>query len=175
MMRSLSGKEEYELITILEKLIDKKLIREVIRAESVAFQFSHQKILEYVYGELSLTKRRILHEKISCCLERRLSGTSADNALYTKLMYHSRRAGNERKYLKYYVEYVYNYLNLSHEYYPVLGGETLPTDAETTFGLIRRTEPASFASSRTSKRRCRPIRANSTRATSTDSCRITTT
>ena len=89
MMRSLSGKEEYELITILEKLIDKKLIREVIRAESVAFQFSHQKILEYVYGELSLTKRRILHEKISCCLERRLSGTSADNALYTKLMYHS--------------------------------------------------------------------------------------
>ena len=60
MMRSLSGKEEYELITILENLIDKKLIREVIRAESVAFQFSHQKILEYVYGELSLTKRRIL-------------------------------------------------------------------------------------------------------------------
>ena len=135
MMRSLSGKEEYELITILEKLIDKKLIREVIRAESVAFQFSHQKILEYVYGELSLTKRRILHEKISCCLERRLSGTSADNALYTKLMYHSRRAGNERKYLKYYVEYVYNYLNLSHEYYPVLGGETLPTDAENDLRL----------------------------------------
>lgn len=67
----------------MEKLIDKKLIREVIRAESVAFQFSHQKILEYVYGELSLTKRRILHEKISCCLERRLSGTSAGQcALY---------------------------------------------------------------------------------------------
>ena len=73
MMRSLSGKEEYELITILENLIDKKLIREVIRAESVAFQFSHQKILEYVYGELSLSSG-------ASCTKRSPAASSAGSA-----------------------------------------------------------------------------------------------
>lgn len=124
LLLALSGKEEYTLITILEQLIAKQLIREVVRADGVIFQFSHQKILEYVYGELSVTKRRILHERIAAYMERQLTGTSADDALYTRLMYHSRRAGNAYKYLKYYVEYVYKYLNLSHEYYPVLSAQT---------------------------------------------------
>lgn len=127
LLLALSGKEEYTLITTLEQLIAKQLIREVVRPDGVVFQFSHQKILEYVYGELSVTKRRILHERVAQQLERSLTGTPADNPLYTRLMYHSRRAGNEYRYLKYYVEYVYNYLNLSHEYYPVLSAwQTTP-------------------------------------------------
>lgn len=127
-MQSLSGKEEYELITVLERLIEKRLIREVSRSEGISFQFTHQKFLEYVYGELSVTKRRILHERISACLERQLTGTKGDVALYTRLMYHYERSGNRKNYLKYYVEYVYSYLNLSHEYYPVLSGEQFPTE-----------------------------------------------
>lgn len=88
--------------------------------EEIKFQFTHQKILEYVYGELSATKKQILHNKTACCLEGRLKNNDSDLLLYSKLMYHFQRARNQKKYLKYYIEYVYSYLNRSHEYYPII-------------------------------------------------------
>ena len=121
MLLALSNKEEYDLINILESLMGKQLIREVKMSDEVVFQFGHQKILEYVYGELSMTKRRILHERIAACFEKQLHNDGRDAPVYAKLMYHFDRAGNQRKYLKYHIEYVYCYLNLSHEYYPILG------------------------------------------------------
>lgn len=122
----LSNKEEYELIEILDTLMAKQLIREELQSDGIVFQFTHQRILEYVYGELSITKRRILHGKIALCLESKLKNNDSDVLLYSKLMYHFRMSGNRKKYLRYNIEYVYSYLNRSHEYYPVLKGRQLP-------------------------------------------------
>ena len=122
----LSNKEEYELIEILDTLMSRQLIREELQTDGIVFQFTHQKILEYVYGELSITKRRILHGKIALCMEGKLKNNDSDVLLYSKLMYHYRMAGNRKQYLRYNIEYVYSYLNRSHEYYPVLNGRQLP-------------------------------------------------
>jgi len=120
LLLELSNREEYELIEILETLLARQLLQESVDADGVTFQFRHQKVLEYVYGELSMTKKQILHNKTGCCLEGKLKNNGSDLNLYTKLMYHFQRSGNRKKYLKYYVEYVYSYLNGSHEYYPVI-------------------------------------------------------
>lgn len=120
LLLELSGREEYELVDVLEELISKQLIRESSQPEDVKFQFVHQKTLECVYGEMSITKKQLLHQKVGCCLERKLRSSDSDLLLYSQLMYHFQRSRDRKKYLKYYVEYVYSYLNRSHEYYPII-------------------------------------------------------
>lgn len=120
LLLELSGREEYELVDVLEVLISKQLIRETPQPEGVKFQFVHQKTLEYVYGEMSITKKQLLHQKVACCLERKLRNNDSDLLLYSQLMYHFQRSRDKKKYLKYYIEYVYSYLNRSHEYYPII-------------------------------------------------------
>ena len=119
-LAELSQKEEYELVDILETLMSQQLICEKASEDGIRFQFTHQKILEYVYSELSMTKRRVLHERIATLLEGKLSGTGRDFPLYHKLMYHFERAKNQKKYLKYCIKYIYVQLNRAHEYYPVI-------------------------------------------------------
>jgi len=121
-LRELSNKDDYELMSALDVLLSKRLIREEAAPDAIQFQFTHQKILEYVYSEMSLTKRTVLHGKIGECLESKLHHDSRDVQLFPKLMYHFNCAGNQKKYVAYYIEYIYNYLNRSHEYYPVLSG-----------------------------------------------------
>ena len=120
LLLELSNREDYELADILEVLIARQLIRELPFPDGIKFQFTHQKILEYVYGELSLTKKQILHNKVACCLEQKLKDNDSDLPMYSKLMYHFQRSRNQKKYLQYYIKYVYSYLNRSHEYYPIM-------------------------------------------------------
>lgn len=122
LLHKLSNMEEYELIELLEALIAKQLLKETTLPDGILFQFKHQKFLEYVYGELSLTKRRMLHNKTALYLESTLNHNESDLPIYSRLLYHFNRSGNQKKYLEYYVEYVYSYLNRSHEYYPILTG-----------------------------------------------------
>ena len=129
-LAQLSNKEEYQLIEILDTLMSMHLIQETSHPEGIVFQFSHQKILEYVYGEMSQTKRRILHGRIAGCLEGKLKNTSGDVPLYPKLIYHFKRSGNQRKYLQYTIESIYSYLNRSHEYYPMVSRQLPGTYAE---------------------------------------------
>lgn len=123
LLTELSQKADYELLDTLERLMSKQLIREINHGETVFFHFTHQKILEFVYDELSMTKKRVLHGRIADHLEHKLTGGSQDYPIYHKLMYHFERAGNQKKYLQYYIEYVYSQLNHLHEYYPILGDD----------------------------------------------------
>lgn len=120
LLQELSRKPEIELMDILDSLMEKQLICEKTTPEDVCFQFTHQKILEYVYSELSITKRRVFHERAAACLERKLTGTGRDFPVYHRLMYHFERAQNSKQYLKYCIKYVYVLLNRAHEYYPVV-------------------------------------------------------
>lgn len=132
LLAELSQKADYELLDTLERLMSKQLIREINRGTTVYFHFTHQKILEFVYDELSMTKKRVLHGRIADCLEHKLAGGSQDYPIYHKLMYHFDRAGNQKKYLQYYIEYVYSQLNRLHEYYPVLGDDIPPLTTSDT-------------------------------------------
>ena len=134
MLLELSGKNEYELAEALEYLMSKRLLREEPHYDGVQFQFTHQKILEYVYGEMPLSKRAVLHNKVGACYERRLTGKNSDVLLYTKLIYHFEKSGNHKKHLRYSVKYLYSYLNTAHEYYPVLDGGNYAKVYAGTFG-----------------------------------------
>lgn len=120
-LSSLSRKEDYELVEILEYLLNKDLLKENMDRDNTFFSFSHQKIMEYVYDEMSWTKKRILHNKAGRYLESRLCKGPADMALYPKLIFHFERGANRQKYLKYAVKYLYNYLNVTHEFFPIIG------------------------------------------------------
>ncbi len=120
LLLELSNREEYQLVEVLETLIARQLIRESTQPEGIKFQFVHQKTLEYVYGEMSVTKKQLLHQKAAHCLERKLKNSESDLLLYSTLMYHFQRSREQKRYLKYYIEYVYSYLNRSHEYYPII-------------------------------------------------------
>lgn len=117
---ALSRKEDYALAELLETLLRQDLLKEDPQETDIFFTFTHQKLMEYVYDEMSQIKRRILHDKAGAYYEGELTQSTRDMALYPKLIYHFDRGGNQRKYLKYAVKYLYHYLNVTHEFFPVM-------------------------------------------------------
>lgn len=116
----LSHKEDYELVELLEYLLHQNLLREYFDEDNTFFSITHQKIQEYVYEEMSWTKKRILHHKAGLYYENKLLGSAQDMALYPKLIYHFDKGADQQKYLKYAVKYLYNYLNVTHEFFPIM-------------------------------------------------------
>ncbi len=119
-LAEISGKEEYELADIIQELIELSLIREEIKEGDIYLYFLHQKMQEYVYDEMSYTKRRIMHNKIGVWYEKSAVKNEDRISLYSKLIYHFERAGNPEKYLRYAVDNLAFYLNIAHEYFPIL-------------------------------------------------------
>jgi len=64
MIRQLSDMPAAPLLSTLEKLISFDLIREV-QAGGDAFAFSHGKIREVLYGSMSRSRRRLMHEAVA--------------------------------------------------------------------------------------------------------------
>ena len=116
----ISRKDDFELVEILEYLLNQNLLKESKDQNNTFFSFTHQKILDYVYDEMSWTKKRVLHSKAGCYYETLLQNNSKDMALYPKLIYHFERSADHEKYLKYSVKYLYHYLNVTHEFFPVM-------------------------------------------------------
>lgn len=137
----LTRKEDYELVDLLEYLLQQNLLRESPEEEDTFFFITHQKIQEYIYEEMSWTKKRILHHKAGLYYENRLHGNIQDMALYPKLIYHFDKGANRQKYLKYAVKYLYNYLNVTHEFFPIIENNftvlNLNTAEETENGISK--------------------------------------
>lgn len=123
-LHELSKKDDYELMEILETLLKQGLLKEYFDCENTFFTFTHQKILEYVYNEMSWTKKRIFHNKAALYYETLLQSNTKDMRLYPKLIYHFEKAANQTKYLKYTLKYLYYYLNVTHEFFPVIENNT---------------------------------------------------
>lgn len=114
-----SGKSELELLDIIEELEEKNLIKEIGEIKNVGFTFTHQKLREFVYSQLSVSKRKILHSRIARLLERRLKGDKRDTLLYSKLIYHCMNGGYRLAALKYTIKNLEQYLGINHEIFPV--------------------------------------------------------
>lgn len=119
-LSAMSHKEDYILAELLETLLKQNLLKEDVDHHDTFFSFTHQKFCEYVYEKMSWTKKRILHDKAGLFYEGRLRQNLSDMALYPKLIYHFEKGSNYHKYLKYAVKYLYNYLNVTHEFFPVI-------------------------------------------------------
>lgn len=119
-LSAMSHKEDYVLAELLETLLQQNLLREDSDEEDTYFSFTHQKFYEYIYERMSWTKKRILHNKAGLFYEGMLAENLSDLALYPKLIYHFDKSSNYQKYLKYTVKYLYHYLNVTHEFFPVI-------------------------------------------------------
>ena len=66
-VRAASGRSEEETAGAIEELIGKGLVREAAGSQP-AYDFSHQKLRELVYDDVSLARRRLLHRRVAAVL-----------------------------------------------------------------------------------------------------------
>lgn len=118
-IRELSGKDEFEIVEIMEELHNKYIINE-INGEEISYKFTHQKLREYVYYSLSSAKRRILHNRIGDIISKSLRNDKRDVSIYPKLIYHFSNCGNNLNTLKYTIKYLDLYLDIKHELFPII-------------------------------------------------------
>ncbi|MHB1393768.1 MAG: AAA family ATPase [Clostridia bacterium] len=119
MLQTLSGRDELELLDTLEELQGRYIIREVENGEDISFEFTHNKLREFIYGLQSTSRRRILHNHIGEALEKRLTGGFEDRFLYPSLIYHFSNGGNKLAGLNYRIKTLDKYSDFSHELFPV--------------------------------------------------------
>lgn len=119
-LKELTQKDELEIMDTIEQLEDKYILREITRENNICFKFTHQKLREFQYINLSQAKKRILHNKVGKLLEQTLKNNAADVSIYYKLIYHFQNANNNIDTLKYKIKSLNVYLNFSHELFPVI-------------------------------------------------------
>lgn len=118
-LQNITLSNELVLIEIVEELQNKYLIKEFVDGNKIGFVFTHQKLREFIYSQLSFSKKRLLHNKIADLLEKQLKDHSTDSILYSRLIYHYDSSGNKVLALKYRIKNIDAYLNLCHEVFPV--------------------------------------------------------
>jgi len=126
MLAAISGRDELELLDALEELQGKYILIEVESKGVISFEFTHNKLQEFIYGLQSISRRRILHNRIGLVLEKKLTGGFQDRFLYPSLIYHFSNGGNSMAALNYRIKSLDKYSDIGHELFPVLyeDGET---------------------------------------------------
>ncbi len=119
-LTEISGKDEFEVMDIIEELEDKFIIKESNDNINILFKFTHQKLREFIYLNQSPARRRILHNKVGMILESKLKKDKKDSLIYPKLIYHFSNAGNKLMVLKYTIKNANLYLDFTHELFPEL-------------------------------------------------------
>lgn len=116
----ISEKTEFVVLDLIEELENMYLIKEEINDEGDAvYAFTHRKIKEYVYNSFSLSKQKILHTRIAKRIEDQMKVKSDRNG-YSRLIYHYSQANNALKALEYRIKNLYEYLQSSHEVFPLI-------------------------------------------------------
>lgn len=133
-LSEMSGKDDFEIVEIVEQLQNKYIMKE-IEGDEIAFAFTHQKLRDFVYYDLSSAKRRILHNKVGTIISKSLRNNKGDVSIYPKIIYHFTNSGNTFNTIKYTIKYLDLYLDVKHELFPVIGDVDLK---ETSFKDLSR-------------------------------------
>ena len=113
------GMDEIQLVTCIESLVGKNILKEIRVEGEVGVTFTHVKLREFVYMNQSIGKKRIYHNQIAECLENNLSEQNTDHLLYDNIAFHYKKARKPLKSLMYKLMYLERYLGFYHELYPV--------------------------------------------------------
>ncbi len=119
----LCGKQEMELLDILDELQERNILKEVEENNKVYFVFTHGKLREYAYSQLTISRKRLLHKLAASLLEEEINNTSKDILLYSKLIYHYSNSGNQLSALTYKIKYIEEHFHYKHEMFPVIHSE----------------------------------------------------
>lgn len=127
LIKIISNKNELELVDILDELQEKMILKES-NNEDICFEFTHQKLREFIYQQQSLTRRRVLHNKIIEILENQLHKDKRDRYIYPKLIYHCKNSGSKIKEIKYRIKHLDLIFELNHELYPVISIDNIESN-----------------------------------------------
>ncbi|HSF82267.1 MAG TPA: AAA family ATPase [Anaerolineales bacterium] len=106
-----SGRSEDETVTTLEMLIQRGLIRESQPGQNepnldslrdLLYDFNHDKMRAQVYAEISLARRRILHQRVAEALARHSRGQRERAILAGQIAYHYKLGGRTQEAGEYY-------------------------------------------------------------------------
>lgn len=96
LVREISGRSEDETATGLENLLAAGLIIERADSRALSYDFSHEKIRELVYEQLSLTRRRLLHRRaVEALVTQARSHATGSGELASQIARHAQLAGQE--------------------------------------------------------------------------------
>jgi predicted ATPase/DNA-binding SARP family transcriptional activator len=100
-----SGRSEVEALNGLETLLAHRLIEECGEcepAESLTYDFTHDKLRSLVYEETSLTRRRLLHQRVAEALAERARRSRQPGLTAGVIAYHYHLAGQDQQAADYY-------------------------------------------------------------------------
>lgn len=118
MLVALSGKESLEIITIIETLEKKNIIKESIDTGDIRYEFTHQKLREFMNTQISAGRKQIYHGKILKRFKDKLRKDKSDQRLYSDLVYHATQAGELIDALKYMILNAKSFFDYDHEFFP---------------------------------------------------------
>jgi DNA-binding SARP family transcriptional activator len=98
-LQAVLQEEQESLLTAIEGLVDRQLLQE--EGDGLLHGFSHDKIREVVYYELSATRRTLYHRGVAQALEAQAGGDPGANA--SILAHHFERAGDLSTALRYWL------------------------------------------------------------------------
>ncbi len=104
-LREASGRNEVETVGALEELIRQGLVVELpgsAEGGELVHDFQHEKLREFVYQEMSLTRRRLLHRRVAEALANRGRARKQTGALANRIAAHYQAAGQEGEAAEYY-------------------------------------------------------------------------
>lgn len=113
---------EMKLIDVIDELLLKVILTEGMeKGGKLGLDFTHCKIREYVYNNMSNAKKIILHGKIAEYYETKLLRNKKINrTLYPELIYHLSSSNSHCKLFKYKTRWLEEILNFNHEIFPIV-------------------------------------------------------
>lgn len=116
--------DEFEIVEAIEEIQQKRLIQEI---DAIApgrrgpiYTYSHTRIREYVYSQLSSLRLRMLHRNAGTYLEGLMSSDLRGQDLYSEILYHYSQIGEKIKVLEYTVKIAERYSCPQYELFPDL-------------------------------------------------------
>lgn len=95
-----SGRSEQETVEGLEELVARGLLAEHNLAGKLQYDFTHEKLRAFVYAEISLARRRLLHRRAADALLQRTRVNS--ETLAGQIALHLRASGDEARAAEFY-------------------------------------------------------------------------
>lgn len=102
LLHAASGRSDEETVTGIEELLAQGLLAETLARGEPQYDFTHEKLRELVYQEISLARRRLLHRRAADALTQRAHSELALDALAGQIAQHYRAGGAETQAAEFY-------------------------------------------------------------------------
>ena len=122
MLKQMVAQDDETLLESIQILKARYLINEEPKEGTISYHFTHHKLRIYLYESMGSTKRNMLHHRIAEAWKKKLTHPQRDILIYQKLIYHYRASDDVVEHLTYYLEYLEQYFDISHELYPEVPG-----------------------------------------------------